>query len=248
MKRIFKQWFKAIQFKPSFWGIIFNPFYFSRKEIYNGIKLYAQHIKGRVLDVGCGNKPYQHLFNVSEYVGVDIEKSGHNHAGEDINIYYDGNKLPFDDNSFDSVVCFEVLEHVFNPDVFLSEINRVLKIGGNALFTVPFIWDEHEQPFDYARYSSFGLKSIFANHGFEVIQSKKTLTDLRLFFLLFNAYVYKVLYLKINNKFLKIIGAFFSLVLCSISNLVGQLVFKLFPVNDDLYFGNIFCLEKSRFF
>ena len=75
--------------------------------------------------------------------------------------------------SFDNVVCNQVLEHVFRPEVFLLEIHRVIKPGGNMLMSVPFIWDEHEQPWDYARYSSFGLKYLLENTGFEVIEQRK---------------------------------------------------------------------------
>ena len=61
---------------------------------------------------------------------------------------YDGKTFPFSDGEFDAVLTSEVLEHVFNPDEFLSEINRVLRDDGVLLLTVPFVWDEHEQPFD----------------------------------------------------------------------------------------------------
>ena len=57
-------------------------------------------------------------------------------------------------------MCNQVLEHVFNPDDFVREIARVLKPGGALLLTVPFVWNEHEQPYDYARYSSFGLRAF----------------------------------------------------------------------------------------
>jgi SAM-dependent methyltransferase len=66
-----------------------------------------------------------------------------------------------------------VLEHVFNPDDFLNEVNRVLKPSGKLLLTVPFVWDEHEQPYDYARYSSFGLRSLLEKHGFSIVKHEK---------------------------------------------------------------------------
>ena len=59
--------------------------------------------------------------------------------------FYDGQSFPFKGGSFDVVLTNQVLEHVFNPDVFLSEIHRVLTPDGVLLLTVPFLWDEHEQ-------------------------------------------------------------------------------------------------------
>ena len=106
--------------------------------------------------------------------------------------YYDGKTFPFKESEFDSVVTNQVLEHVFNPDEFLSEINRVLKINGKLLLTVPFVWDEHEQPYDYARYSSFGLKSLLEKNGFEILDLRKSVNDYSVLAQLFNAYIYKI--------------------------------------------------------
>ncbi len=227
------------QFRPSFIGIFLNPFYFARKAIFENIKFYSENINGITLDIGCGSKPYENLFITEKYIGIDIEISGHNNTNAPVDVYYDGITIPFSNSYFDSIVCFEVLEHVFNPDNFLKEANRVLKPGGSAIFTVPFIWDEHEQPFDYARYSSFGLKHLFEKSGFTVVNSKKYLSDLRLLSLLMNAYIYKVIRKLIPQK----ISYLLILPLTAINNIFGHL-FYLFPKNKDLYLGNIFQLKK----
>jgi SAM-dependent methyltransferase len=227
------------QFRPSFIGLFVNPFYFARKAIYNNIQIYAKNITGVTLDIGCGSKPYATLFPTEKYIGMDIKVTGHKHTDSDIDVYYDGTNIPFDDEYFDSIVCFEVLEHVFNPDVFLKEAYRVLKTGGKALYTVPFIWDEHEQPYDYARYSSFGLKSLFKKNGFTICEKRKYLCDLRLLALLANAYIYKIIKKLIPGK----ISYLFILPLTTINNLFGHILY-LFPKNEDLYYGNIFLLKK----
>ena len=228
------------QFRPSLFGLFINPFYFARLAIYKNIKYYAGNITGTTLDIGCGSKPYASLFPCDKYIGMDIEVTGHKHATSDIDVYYNGHTIPFNDNHFDSIVCFEVLEHVFNPDEFLKEANRVLKSGGIALFTVPFIWDEHEQPYDYARYSSFGLKSLVEKNSFVFLESKKYICDLRLLTLLANTYIYKIFKKLIPNK----LSYIFILPLTSINNLLG-LILYLFPKNEDLYYGNIFLLKKQ---
>ena len=116
---------KKQEFLPSFWGIIINPFYIIRRGLYLGLKNNRQYISKKLLDFGCGNKPYKSIFNVDEYIGVDIGESGFPDE-KSADIYYDGKNIPFNNNLFDSILCSEVLEHIFNPDEVLSELYRVL--------------------------------------------------------------------------------------------------------------------------
>src|SRR5215471_15028097 len=127
-------------FQPGLPGIFLNPFYFIRRSLYKSIRLYATDLKGKLLDFGCGRKPYENLFTVDEYIGIDVEISGHDHSHSRVDVYYDGNHIPFPDKSFDALFCSEVLEHVFNPDDVLTEIARVLKPGAKAILTTPFAW------------------------------------------------------------------------------------------------------------
>lgn len=112
--------------------------------------------------------------NATSYIGLDIEVSGHSHINENIDVFYDGKTIPFNDNYFDNVFCSEVMEHVFKPDESLQEICRVLKSLGKLLLTCPFVWPEHEIPFDYARYSSFGIIHLLKKNGFEIALQVKT--------------------------------------------------------------------------
>jgi SAM-dependent methyltransferase len=124
MKQRLNSLIQQQDFNPGLLGIFINPFYFARKGLHQHIAALAPQIKGRVLDVGCGSKPYRSLFPASEYIGMEI--SGGNPNAD---CYYDGKHFPFQNGEFDSVLTSEVLEHVFNPEVFLSEVNRVLKGG-----------------------------------------------------------------------------------------------------------------------
>ena len=107
--------------------------------------------------------------------------------------------------------------------------------------TVPFVWDEHEQPYDYARYSSFGLKHILSENGFDIIKHRKSNNGLGVIFQLINEYIYKVTLTK--SVYLNLIT---TLVLIAPINIVGLMLSKILPKNDDLYLDNIILAEKVR--
>jgi SAM-dependent methyltransferase len=153
--------------------------YIIRRGLYKEISRIAPKIGGDILDFGCGQKPYETCFvNANTYIGLDILVSGHNHRSSKVDIFYDGKTLPFPDNSFDSVVSFEVLEHVFNLDEVLCEISRVLKPGGTFLMSVPFVWEEHEVPYDFARYTSYGLVYKLKKNDYKILELLKSTTSI----------------------------------------------------------------------
>jgi len=162
-------------FTPTPLGIAINPFHITRNALFRRVRQLAPRLRGDVVDFGCGSKPYAPLFTgAASYVGVDIETSGHDHQTSTVDVFYDGKTLPFGNDHCDAVVSFETLEHIFNPSRILSEINRITKDGGLLLLSVPFVWDEHEVPYDCARYTSFGLRHILGLAGYEVLELHKT--------------------------------------------------------------------------
>lgn len=237
-----KKYILKQSFSPDFFGVFLNPFYFARLGLYKNIRELSHFISGDILDVGCGQKPYQYLFSFNKYIGMDVKQSGHNHTNENIEVYYDGNKFPLENNSFDSVISNEVFEHVFNPQEHLSEIYRVLKPGGKVLMTVPFLWDEHEQPYDFARYSSFGLKHLFENNGFKIIEQKKSIPDIRVIFQIINIYLYK------KTTWCRkgiLLNYFFTFIINSPFNILGEIANLIFPKNNDLYIDNVIVAVKN---
>jgi SAM-dependent methyltransferase len=102
------------QFAPGIMGIWLNPFYLARKELRREMTRFAPLMHGRLLDVGCGSKPYRELFSfASDYVGLEFD-SLINRVAKRADYFYDGNTFPFEDASYDGVICNQVLEHVFN--------------------------------------------------------------------------------------------------------------------------------------
>jgi SAM-dependent methyltransferase len=169
-----RQYYISQVFNPSPISILFNPVYLSNKTLADAIRRYSKKLNGKLLDYGCGSKPYRHLFDhISQYIGVDIENEGHDHSKEEIDFFYDGIILPFRDEEFDCIFSTEVLEHVPNIHASLLEINRVLKIDGSLLLTVPFVYPEHEIPNDFRRYTVYGIKQILKESGFEIIACEK---------------------------------------------------------------------------
>jgi len=130
------------------------------------------YLKGSLIDIGCGIKPYKELLSpyVTEHVGVDHDGTIHNK--KNIDLFGTAYKIPDDDESFDSAICTAVLEHLEEPESALRECFRVLKPDGYAIYSVPFIWHLHEEPRDFYRYSKYGLKYLFEKTGFEIIECK----------------------------------------------------------------------------
>jgi SAM-dependent methyltransferase len=225
------------EFLPSALSILINPNYFDRMGLYKAIKSNAIYLKGRLLDFGCGNKPYKCLFNVNEYIGLDIEESGHSHINENIDVYYDGKTIPFDDSSFDSIFSSEVFEHIFDLDPILAELYRVLKPGGNILITLPFVWEEHEVPFDFARYTSFGIKDLLEKQGFKIIKQEKSNNYVEVIFQLCSAYIYRYV---LPGRFKRVLGPIFI----GPITFLGVVLSKILPRNYNCYLSNIILAQK----
>ena len=225
---------------------ISHPLYFIRNGLYKHISEFASNFKGKLLDFGCGAKPYRELFiNVDEYIGVDFHNEGHSHLNESIDFYYDGEVLPFENNTFDSIFSSEVFEHVFNIKNVLRELNRVLKTNGQVLITCPFVWEEHEIPNDYARYTQFALRDLILKSGFEIVVFKKSGNSLQaihqLFILYINDFWLNNVYFFSNFiLFKKIIRQLFIPFL----NISFYYIQHLFPKNDKLYLNNILLIKK----
>lgn len=132
----------------------------------------SKYFKGSLIDIGCGTKPYKTLIApyVTKHVGVDHQETLHDPSNIDLfgSVY----KIPVDDASFDSALCSAVLEHLEEPEQALRECYRVLKPGGVAVYSVPFIWHIHEEPRDFYRFSKYGIKYLFEKSGFEIVELK----------------------------------------------------------------------------
>lgn len=134
-----------------------------RAELYGQIKRHADVIKGRVLDVGAGNfSRYQDLFNYAEYIRMDIK------PGKNIDIVGQAENIPVPDNSFDSIVCTQVLGDVYKLREAFAEFYRVLRPGGVALITESLFDPLHSEPHDFWRFTAHSLQRLAEDAGLNV--------------------------------------------------------------------------------
>lgn len=236
--RTFMAYMIKTRFNPGIGGIFLNPFYFARKNLYANIASISSYLTGKILDVGCGTKPYRHLFRYKRYDGLEIDTPKTRKMGY-ADFFYDGIHFPFGDQSYNAIICNQVLEHVFNPDLFLQEINRVLKKDGSLLLTVPFMWDEHEQPYDYGRYSSFGLRYLLEKNSFKILNFRKCTLSSEAIFQLIAGIIYKLT--KTGSVYSNL---FASVFLISPIIIFGIIISTILPRSHDLYLDNVILAQK----
>jgi SAM-dependent methyltransferase len=117
-----------------------------------------------LLDLGCGSKPYRDIYPAGAVVGADV------FPGPTVDVKIEvGKALPFADGEFGSVFSAQVLEHVFGVELFLREAFRVTRPGGKLVLTVPFVWELHEEPHDFLRFTKYWLESKLNEIGYSSI-------------------------------------------------------------------------------
>lgn len=124
------------------------------------------YFKGVLYDLGCGEAPYRGFFlkYAKQYIGVDWAGSCHDTKAD---ITADLNKpLPIEAEVADTVVSLSVLEHLCEPQTMLNEAYRILRPGGGIVLQVPWQWWIHEAPYDFFRYTPYGLIYMFEKAGF----------------------------------------------------------------------------------
>lgn len=142
-----------------------NP---SRVHLYNCNKAFASKIPddALVLDAGSGIAPYRDLFRHARYESADFKQVDKAYA--DPTYTCNLTSIPVEDGRFDFIVFNQALEHVPEPCDVLRELHRVLKPGGRMICTAPLFYEEHEQPYDFYRYTQFAYRHMFAKTGFTI--------------------------------------------------------------------------------
>ena len=225
-------------------SILFNPIWITetrlRKHLNEAVSTFRIQTSDKWLDVGCGERPYESLFPPGAYTGVDVAISGRPASMKNPDFYYDGRTLPFSDKSFDGVLCTQVLEHVPNPEALFTEIHRVLRPGGRLILSAPFLWQEHEEPYDFFRFSSFGLRELLMRRHFDVIFMQKTTGSLEAIAQTMSVYVVNNLSLPIRGW-----GGIMSLFICCPIQICGLLLQRLLPDQGKLFLDCVIIARRE---
>lgn len=143
--------------------------YLEHKFIIDGI-LYAtkEYAKGKLLDLGCGNKPYTEILSpqITEYIGCDIIQSSNNC----VDVICEATDIPLPNNSFDTAFSTQTIEHVGDFQLMVNEAYRLLKPGGHFIVSGPMYWPLHEEPYDFHRFTKHGFAHTLKKAGFEVVE------------------------------------------------------------------------------
>lgn len=154
-------------------SIYFSPVGITKILTENSIKKAAKrYATGKLVDLGCGEKPYESIISpyITSYFGVDFQPTAEVNYGKGTkaDLYRDCTDTGLPDESFDTLISTQVMEHVFDTAKYLAECHRLLKPGGAGIFTVPLMWPCHAEPYDYFRFTRYSLEKLFEGNGFQI--------------------------------------------------------------------------------
>jgi ubiquinone/menaquinone biosynthesis C-methylase UbiE len=121
----------------------------------------------KMLDAGAGEGWYKQFFTEVHYESADFCQVNKQYG--EITYVCDLGDIPVESSQYDLVLCTQVLEHIPEPQQVLRELNRILKPGGQLWLSAPLYFAEHEIPFDFYRYTQYGLQHLLDNAGFKVV-------------------------------------------------------------------------------
>jgi SAM-dependent methyltransferase len=235
--------YTKLSFGSSWFGVFINPFWICRRELALALGRLAPRLTGMVLDFGAGSQPYRSLLkNCSSYVSLEYD-TPQNRERKVADIFYNGHTIPAESSSYDGILSTQTLEHVPNPDVIVAEWARVLKVGGMLLITMPFMWPEHEMPYDYQRYSSGGLRRLLEKSGFEIVEQHRLLSDCRAPAQLFNAWIFDSILVKFRPKILRFI---LIPILCTPVSVLSTVLSAIFPKSKNTYLDNLVLAKCTK--
>jgi SAM-dependent methyltransferase len=243
--------FRNIQQKDILWTDKYlskTPFhagFWVRKRIDDAVFANAHQAHGVLLDVGCGVKPYKKIFDpfVETYYGTEYSpESGY--RGNRADVASDAAALPFADESFDTILCTEVMEHVAYPEKVIEEFARVLKPDGIVITTAPFFYPIHDE-YDFFRYTDKGIPVMMERYGLSIEKVQPLSGTGLTLAIMFNFFWYELGF--IWTKWLYPFGVLLRpllWLLIFIVNIVGFLSEKLIP-SKQMSFNHLTIAKKK---
>lgn len=184
------------------------------------------------MDIGCGNGGLRELLpDTVRYIGIDYPTTmALGYSGKP-DILADAARLPIASSSVDTVVMLDVLEHLVEPELAVSEAARILRPGGQCLIHVPFLYPLHDEPYDYQRWTRHGLQHLLKRHGLQTQEVTESTTPMETGAALLCIALAKGLLAAMKQRSPMILSAPLILALLPIINTSGWLLGKLFPAS-----------------
>lgn len=127
------------------------------------------HPDQSIIDIGAGELKYKQNFAHCHYVSNDLCLGDSEWNYDGIDIVSSAYEIPVNKESFDAVLCIQVLEHLDAPDRAFQEFSRILRKGGRIYLSAPLLAGEHQQPYDFFRYTRYGYTALGERHGFRAV-------------------------------------------------------------------------------
>jgi SAM-dependent methyltransferase len=152
----------------------FTPWKFNwlaNHKILAALERVRPHARGELLDVGCGSRPFAHVFagRVSRYRGTDLRASRYLGAAPP-DAFATAEAQPFRDGSFDTVLGLSMLTYLPHPARLIAEARRLLRPGGMLILEFTQMVPLHDEPHDYFRFTRYGAELLLREGGFEPVE------------------------------------------------------------------------------
>lgn len=122
----------------------------------------------KVVDAGAGESPHACFFSHAQYLALDRRIGDPTWNYQSLHICGDVTQMPLASESVDRVLCVVTLEHVEDPVAAILEFARILKRQGKLYLVTPLMWEEHQMPHDYFRFTSSALRHLLKRAGLEI--------------------------------------------------------------------------------
>lgn len=190
----------------------------------------AEHINGRLLDIGCGNKPLSPFLSPEvEYLGLDYPPTVSKGYEGKADVFGDGQCLPFKSNSFDCITLLDVMEHLPWPEAAFAEMTRVVRPGGIIITQTPFLYPLHDLPHDFQRWTHHGLQRFSERHPVTLVEITHHGKSLETAALLTNLALAKGMLESLQSKRLSLILLPLVVLGIPVINLSGWLLARIIP-------------------
>jgi len=231
---------------------LFDPHFLYRWYFLRNLRRVSYDRTGLLVDVGCGQQPYQSLLPSARRIGIDLPGySGGDPAEQPIvQAYGDAATVPLRDAVASAVVAIQVLEHVPDPRRILKELYRILAPGGRVIVTAPQSFPMHGVPYDFYRYTEYGLRHLLREAGFVVNDVMKNGSFGAYLGLMINVYLFQHVFEFRKRYWVRVVFGLIKvaltpallLVVCAV-NLIGLFLDAIF---DDPYFTSNYTVVATK--